>query len=135
MNVNDLTLGQIKEIYALFNIAAVSTPLPVVSATIEGLNSMIGKRVIVRTYSAGVWFGTLAEKSGKEVIIANARRMWKWYAAESISLSAVAIHGIKQSNSKICEAVDSVWLEAVELIPCSSVAVNSIEGAPIVKAE
>jgi hypothetical protein len=135
MNVNDLTLGQIKEISALFNMPAVSTPLPVVSATAEGLNSMIGKRVIVRTYSAGVWFGTLTEKSGNEVIITNARRMWKWHAAESISLSAVAIHGIKQSNSKICEAVDYVWLEAVELIPCSAVAVNSIEGAPIVKAE
>ena len=135
MNVNDLTLGQIKEISALFNMPAVSTPLPAVSATAEGLNSMIGKRVIVRTYSAGVWFGTLTEKSGNEVIITNARRMWKWHAAESISLSAVAIYGIKQSNSKICEAVDSVWLEAVELIPCSSVAVNSIEGAPIVKAE
>ena len=30
-------------------------------------SKMIGEAVIIRTYSAGVWFGTLAEKEGNEV--------------------------------------------------------------------
>ena len=59
------------------------------------LNSMIGKIVIVRTYSAGCWFGELSEKDGNEVILKNARRMWYWHAANSISLSACALFGIK----------------------------------------
>ena len=97
--------------------------------------SMIGKEVIIRTYSAGCWFGILSSKEGREVILKNARRMWRWHAAEGISLSGCAIHGIKQEKSKIVEPVDSVWLEAIEIIPCTDTAADSIRGAKNVKAE
>ena len=96
---------------------------------------MVGKKCIIRTYSAGVWFGEVVEKSGNEVIVKNARRMWQWWAAESISLSGVALYGIKPEKSKIAPAVESVWLEAIELIPATAKAIESIEGAPNVKAE
>ena len=125
MNINDLTIGQAKELTALFSGAQQPT----------SLNSMVGKKCVIRTYSAGVWFGEVAEKSGNEVIVKNARRMWKWWAAESISLSAVALYGIKHNESKIVEAVPAVWLEAIELIPASDKAIASIEGAPNVKTE
>lgn len=126
MNINDLTIGQAKELATMFNSQQNTT---------KSLNGMIGKMVIIRTYSAGVWFGMLAEKSGNEVILHQARRMWKWWAAESISLSSCAIYGIKREQSKIVEAVDSVWLEAIEIIPCSEKAIESIGGAENVKAE
>ena len=85
MNINDLTLGQLKEINALVgsNKDQVST----------GLNCMIGKKVIIRTYSAGVWFGTLEQKDRNEVILRNARRMWQWWAKEGISLSSGIVTG------------------------------------------
>ena len=98
------------------------------------LNTMIGKKCIVRTESAGVWYGEIAEKDGKEVIVKNARRMWRWWAAESISLSAIALHGIKENKSEIAQAVPLVWLEAIELIPASEKAVSSIEAAANAKA-
>lgn len=101
----------------------------------EGLNRMIGEKVIIRTYSAGVWFGVLSEKAGNEVILSNARRMWQWKAKESISLSAVSIYGIDDDKSKIVAPVDSVWLEAIEIIPCTINSINSIEGAENVKAQ
>ncbi len=101
----------------------------------DGLNSMIGKKVIVRTYSAGVWFGKLSQKSGNEVILENARRMWKWWAVQSISLSACAKYGVIYEKSKIVEPVHSVWLEAIEILPCEIEAIKSLEGAPNVKAE
>ena len=126
INIEELTIGQAKELATLFN--APQQPQ-------TGLNSMLGKKCVVRTYSAGVWFGEIVEKSGNEVILKNARRMWYWHAAESISLSAVALHGINQAKSKIIAAVPTVWLEAIELIPASNKAVTSIEGAPNVKAE
>jgi len=97
--------------------------------------SMIDKEVIIRTHSAGCWFGRLSSKEGREVILKNARRMWRWHAAEGISLSGCAIHGIKQEKSKIVEPVDSVWLEAIEIIPCTNTAADSIRGAKNVKAE
>jgi len=126
MNINELTIGQVKELTNIFGNQTQST---------VGLNTMIGKKCVIRTYSAGVWFGEIAEKSGNEVVVVNARRMWQWFASESISLSAVAIYGIKHDKSKIAPAVDSVWLEAIELIPASSKAIESIEGAPNVEAE
>lgn len=101
----------------------------------QGLNEMVGKKVIVRTYSAGVWFGVLYKKDKDEVILQNARRMWRWWAAKSISLSAVAIHGIRADKSKICEPVYSVWLAAIEIIPCTEDAIKSLECAPYVEAE
>ncbi len=126
MDLDQLTIGQAKQLSALFSQQAASS---------GGLNGMIGKKVIVRTYSAGVWFGTLEEKSGNEVILTEARRMWRWQAKESISLSACAVYGIDQARSKIVEPVPSVWLEATEIIPCSADAITSIGGAPNVAAE
>ncbi len=126
MNIDDLTLGQIKEIQNLVGVKNNEN---------QGLNRMIGSKVIIRTYSAGVWFGKLAEKSGNEVILEDARRMWIWWAKEGISLSSVAVNGINQEKSKIAEAVKSVWLEAIEIIPCTENAILLIENAPNAKAE
>ncbi len=125
MDINDLTIGQAKELISIFG----------TNNKYDSLNSMIGEKVIIRTYSAGVWFGILSEKSGNEVIINSARRMYKWWCKQSISLSAVANHGINQDKSKIIEAIPSVWLEAIEIIPCSDICIKSLEGAPHVKAE
>jgi hypothetical protein len=127
-NIDNLTFGELKKIAAMFH----ATQSPSVN---YGLNAMIGKKCIIRTYSAGVWFGKVEQKSGNEVIIKNARRMWRWHAAESISLSAVANHGIRHDKSKIAESVNVVWLEAIELIPCTDKAITSIEGTNDVEAE
>ena len=118
MNIDDLTLGQIKEIKRMD--CKVDAP---------GLNEMVGKKCIIRTYSAGVWFGTVEQKSGNEVIISNARRMWMWHTKKSISLSSCAIHGINEDKSKIAESVNEVWLEAIEIISCAEEAIKSIEDA------
>ena len=54
-----VTLKEIAELLGAKNTAAES-----------GLNSFaIGQEVIIRTYTAGVWFGRLKEKSGDEVIL------------------------------------------------------------------
>ena len=129
MNINDLTIGQAKELAAMFGNKSTE------STESTGLNCMTGKKVIIRTYSAGVWFGELGQKDRNEVILLNARRMWTWWAKEGISLSSVAVHGIKKDQSKIAEAVDSVWLEAIEIIPCTETAINIIESAPNAKAQ
>ena len=127
MNIDNLTLGQIKQIQALLGNPTTRPQ--------DGLNAMLGKKVIIRTYSAGVWFGELEQKAGNEVILKNARRMWKWWAKDGISLSACALYGVKHDGSKIVEPVESVWLEAIEIIPCTDKAIESLEDAPNVEAE
>lgn len=127
MNIDDLTLGQIKEIQSL----AIANQ----SGSNDGIQYAIGKNVIIRTYSAGVWCGTLSQKSGNEVILNNARRLWRWWAAESISLSGVANFGILEDKSQIAPKVDGVWLEAIEIIPTTDKAEKSIMGAKDAKAQ
>ena len=110
-------------------------PIPQEKTSQVGLSDFIGKYCIVRTYSAGVWAGYVTKKSGNEVIVSSARRLYRWKAASSISLSAVAMAGINRSESKICAPVDEVWLEAIELIPATSEAMDSIVGADCVEAK
>ena len=115
----EVTLKEIAELLGMKN-----------TVTESGLNSFaIGQEVIIRTYSAGVWFGRLKEKSGNEVILTEARRMWRWWAKASISLSGVALYGINQEKSRIAGAIDSVWLQAIEIIPISGKAAESIRTA------
>lgn len=130
MNIDELTLGQIKQLKSLFGDEFKTTQ---VNDQAGGLNCFIGKKVIIRTYSAGVFFGTLVEKAGKEIILNAARRLWYWETADKgISLSDVAIGGIGK-GTKACAAVD-IWLEAIEIIPCSDIAIKSIESTSVYKA-
>jgi hypothetical protein len=128
MEIENITIKQIKDLLSL--ISGKKT-----EANQASLNDMIGDKVIIRTYSAGNWFGVLTEKSGDEVILSNARRMWRWWASEGISLSCCAIHGVKQDKSKIVEPVGRVWLSAIEIIPCTVKAITSIEGCHHAEAE
>ena len=74
--------------------------------------------VLVRTYSAGVHIGTLKERNGKEVTLTNARRLWSWSGA--FTLSAVATQGVDRGNSRISVAVPEILLtEGIEIIPVS----------------
>lgn len=61
--------------------------------------SIIGKVCMVRTYSAGVFLGTVASRDGKEVTLTNARRIWYW--AGAATLSQLATEGT--SKPKECK--------------------------------
>jgi hypothetical protein len=52
-----------------------------------------GKYVIVRTYSAGVHFGRLVARRGKEVDLADARRIWFWKGANTLNEGVPARRG------------------------------------------
>jgi hypothetical protein len=83
--------------------------------------------VIVRTYSAGVHAGTIISRKCKEVVLKNARRLWYWDGAAS--LSELAVRGVSMpGNCKFPAIVPEIILtEAIEIIPCSAAAQKSIE--------
>jgi len=95
----------------------------------ESFNGM--RYVICRTYSAGVFAGFLESRDGKEVILRKARRIWRWSGAAS--LSQLAVDGTSEpDNCKFPCAVDEVTLtEAIEIIPCTQKAKESIGGVPV----
>jgi hypothetical protein len=91
------------------------------------------KYVIVRTYSAGVFAGYLKSRKGKEVEMLNARRLWQW--AGAASLSQLAMEGTSNPSScKFPTEVDSIELtEAIEVLPCTEKARLSIKAVEVWK--
>lgn len=89
------------------------------------------KYVIVRTFSAGVFAGNLESRTGQEVVMLNARRIWYWEGAAS--LSQLAMEGTKYPDKcKFPIAVDRVeLLEAVEILDVTKKAQESIESVPV----
>jgi len=125
MNINDLTIGEAKELACLFGTK---------ESGADCCHPFIGKKVIVRTYAAGVHFGELTHKEGKEVILKNSRRLWYWKTAnKGISLSEVANEGLAK-DSKVCSPIELLWLEAIEIIPCTKEAIKNIEAQDEYKA-
>ena len=89
---------------------------------------MIGKQVLIRTYSAGVHFGTLVAKEGKEVTLSGARRIWSWQGAKT--LNEIATAGLDVKNSRVSAPVSAIVLtEAIEIIEISAEAWAVLESA------
>ena len=84
--------------------------------------------VIVRTYSSGVFAGFLKERTGQEAIVLQARRLWYWDGAAS--LSQLAVDGVsKPKNCKFPAAVDKIELmQVIEILTCTEAAQKSIAG-------
>ena len=90
---------------------------------------LVGKPVIVRSRDSGVHFGYLEYNEGRTVQLKNSRRMWRWWAAKQMTLSAVAEFGLNHDKDlRLQNVLDRIRiLDACEIIPCSFVAVQSIE--------
>ena len=89
--------------------------------------------VIIRTYSAGVHAGYLKKREGDYVELSNARRLWYWDGAAS--LSQLAMEGVsKPENCKFPCEVTTIHLKWEEIIPTTEKARQSIAAVKIWKA-
>lgn len=83
--------------------------------------------VIVRTYSAGVHYGRLVSRNGKEVVLSGARRIWSWNGAHT--LHEIALRGVG-SGSRVSDPVTEIALtEAIEIIHCEQAAIANLGAA------
>ena len=87
--------------------------------------------VIVRTFSAGVFAGYLVKRNGQEVELANARRLWVWYGAAT--LSQLSVDGVSQPKEcKFpCEVPKIELTQAIEIIEATEKCRASIAGVEI----
>ncbi len=97
-------------------------------------NYSVGKQVIIRTYSAGVWYGTVVEKTDTEVLIADARRVrtYKNLGTE-ISLSGICRLGI-HPGSQVEHPISEVLLQWIEILPCTPESIVTFSAQPAAKA-
>lgn len=114
MNIDELTVGQIKEITKYFSYQDKS----------EKTHPFIGKYVLCRCYSSGVHTGILSEIDGDKVILKESRRLWSW-KGNGVALSSVANGELKEG--KVDSENPEIYLTGViEIIPCSKKAEESI---------
>ena len=88
-----------------------------------------GMYVIVRTYSAGVFAGTMVSREGQEVHLTEARRLWYWRGA--MSLSELAVQGTREPFlCKFAVPVDVTVTQAIEILTVTDAARVIIESVP-----
>ena len=103
-------------------------------ATVKSIDDfLLNEYVIIRTYSAGVFAGTLKRKAANEVELHNARRIWYWKGAAS--LSQLAEDGTSSpSECQFPQEVEKVLLIGViEILKVSDKAKKIIKEVPIWK--
>ena len=89
--------------------------------------------VIVRTYSAGVFAGTLKRKIGNEVELNNARRIWYWKGAASLSQLAEEGTSAPTECQFPAEVSKVLLIGVIEILKVSDKAEKSIKEVPIWK--
>jgi hypothetical protein len=83
------------------------------------------KFVVVRTYSAGVHCGFLESLEGTQLVLSEARRIWRWKGANT--LNEVSLRGVDNEYSRISEPIDEITLtEAIEIIPAKPKATENL---------
>ena len=121
MNLNELTIGQGKELAALFgNVAG------------GGLAaSMVGKYVIVRSRNEGINAGTVEMADDTGVVLKGARRLWYHKPAVSTEswYEGVANHGLSKDSRASGVVTRKVIIEDYSMTECSEIARQSIESA------
>ena len=92
------------------------------------------KKFIVRCNRAGVFYGEIKSRNGQEVEMVNVRNIWRWSGAASVM--QLALDGVSRPRDcKFSVEVESlVLLEAIQIIPCTEKAMNSIDAVPAWKA-
>ncbi len=86
------------------------------------------QKFIVRCDKAGVFYGEIEERNGREVKMRNVRCLWYWDGAATL-LQLAAKGTAKPDNCKFTMTIDSLKvLDAIEIIPCTAKAIKSIEG-------
>jgi hypothetical protein len=88
----------------------------------EKQHPMLGKRCLIRTYSAGVHIGDVVYVDGMEVKLENALRLWKWTDG-GLSLSAVANNGI--NGGRLNKTGEIYLTNVIEFIPTTKQAEGS----------
>ena len=92
------------------------------------MNKTKNQKYIIRCDRAGVFYAEINERRGSEADLVNARRLWYWDGAAS--LSQLATDGVTAPRKcKFTVTVPEMTvLGVIEIIPCTKAAVESIDG-------
>lgn len=86
---------------------------------------------IVRTYSAGVFFGKIESRNGQEVVMTDVRRLWYWSGAASLSQMSVDGTSNPDKCKFPCKVPRIEVTQAIEILDVTDKAKESIDKVPV----
>lgn len=92
---------------------------------------IVSDYVIVRTYSAGVFAGYIESRNNQEVVMRNARRIWYWEGAASLSQLAVDGTSKPEECKFPCEVDRIELLQVIEILNVTEKSEKSIKEVPV----
>lgn len=119
MDLNEITIGQAREISSILNGEKNSPAIG---------NELIGKYVLVRSRNEGVNAGYIKEMDNTGVILTRARRIWYHKPADTKTAwyEGVAISGLSEDSKISCEVPMKAIIEDYSVTICTTEAENSI---------
>jgi len=121
MNIDQMTIGELKQINQMFNAKQSTNDKPIG-------RDIIGKYAIVRSRNEGVNAGSIKEMDETGIVLADARRIWYHKPADT-SMSwyeGVAISGLSDDSKISCTVPVKVIVEDYSVTVCTDAAENSI---------
>ena len=91
---------------------------------------MENRYCMVRSKAAGVFAGTVEKVDGQTALLRNARRIWYWEGAASLSQLATDGTNAPEKCRFPCEVSEVLLFEVIEIIPITEKAAASIAGVP-----
>ena len=87
-----------------------------------------GKKVIIRSGKAGVYYGTLVDAEDSSVELSDAINLWYWAGASN--LMQIAAEGVRTPQAcKFTKTINNiVIMDVCEVLCCTKEACESIEG-------
>lgn len=87
-------------------------------------SEIMNKKCIVRSYDAGVYYGTVTAVDGETVKVEDVRNIWSWKGANC--LADVAVKGIR--DGEVSRVVSSMVLNGCcQIIPCTEDAIRNLD--------
>lgn len=122
MNINELTIGQAKELAAMFGNQTQTTSSIAQHA--------VGKKVIVRSRNEGVNFGEVVMADETGIVLKNVRRLfWMEKAADGgCWYEAISKEGLGKGSKVSTKVPEKIIIENYSVTVCNAIAIASIEG-------
>lgn len=97
------------------------------------MSNFIGKYVILRSISAGVFFGILKEINGNTATMSSVRKIHYQVGAAAVEqLAEDGIKNIKESRLTVVVSEMEI-MSPVQIIPCTEKSIENLTGIPIWK--
>lgn len=123
MNINDLTIGQAKELSVMLG--------QNITKTAGVANCMVGRYVIVRSRNEGLNAGYVEAADNTGVVLKDAKRLW--YHKPAVKTEAwyegVANYGLSEDSKISGCVIRKVIIEDYSMTECTEIARRSIETA------